>query len=265
MSAPLPSLPGGASAARAEYARRSSKEDLLSNATSTPSTPSPALPAIPAQSGGERGSQPYREMRDLTAPPASSSYSAAYSGANAPRLASSSPEHLHISHSATQLPSLVQPSPSKPAFTDSMTQLDSASLAPRSSTPNSSTAAALDADRERSLELERERERAVGLGLGRIEESPSAASLPPRQSENRSTPSRQDDREEEDSIPVGFDEGILKGLCELDVSTPPHTVTKRSIDLDDQQCGMPLLVDRMKQTMASCRVRLFLHCDREHY
>ncbi|KAL8279078.1 hypothetical protein RQP46_008536 [Phenoliferia psychrophenolica] len=43
-----------------------------------------------------------------------------------------------------------------------------------------------------------------------------------------------DPRSEEDVVPVAFDEGVLRNLCDLD-------------------CGMPLLLDRMKQGMASCR------------
>lgn len=36
-------------------------------------------------------------------------------------------------------------------------------------------------------------------------------------------------------VPVGFEEGTLRALCDLD-------------------CGFPLLMDRIKQSMASCRV-----------
>ncbi|WWD21201.1 hypothetical protein CI109_105685 [Kwoniella shandongensis] len=39
---------------------------------------------------------------------------------------------------------------------------------------------------------------------------------------------------QEDVIPVGFDEGILRGLCEVD-------------------CALPLLADRIKQSIASCK------------
>lgn len=51
-------------------------------------------------------------------------------------------------------------------------------------------------------------------------------------------------------VPVGFEEGTLRALCDLD-------------------CGFPLLMDRIKQSMASCRVSptqtlstSFLHCYR---
>ncbi|WWC63842.1 uncharacterized protein I303_106447 [Kwoniella dejecticola CBS 10117] len=39
---------------------------------------------------------------------------------------------------------------------------------------------------------------------------------------------------QEDVVPVGFDEGILRGLCEID-------------------CALPLLADRIKQSIASCK------------
>ncbi|RSH95110.1 hypothetical protein EHS25_000196 [Saitozyma podzolica] len=38
----------------------------------------------------------------------------------------------------------------------------------------------------------------------------------------------------DESVPVGFDEGILRGLCEMD-------------------CALPLLADRIKQSIASCK------------
>ncbi|GAA5852509.1 hypothetical protein JCM9279_003479 [Rhodotorula babjevae] len=41
-------------------------------------------------------------------------------------------------------------------------------------------------------------------------------------------------RAQEDLVPTGFDEGVLRALC-------------------DSDCGMPLLLERMKQSMASCR------------
>ncbi|BGP17900.1 Rho GTPase-activating protein [Rhodosporidiobolus nylandii] len=39
---------------------------------------------------------------------------------------------------------------------------------------------------------------------------------------------------QEDAVPTGFDEGVLRALCDMD-------------------CGMPLLLERMKQSMTSCR------------
>ena len=50
----------------------------------------------------------------------------------------------------------------------------------------------------------------------------------------------------ETAPPVGFDEGVLRGLCDLD-------------------CGMPLLLDRLKQTMASAKVSDVLRPLRELY
>ncbi|BGO95571.1 hypothetical protein NBRC10512_007828 [Rhodotorula toruloides] len=40
--------------------------------------------------------------------------------------------------------------------------------------------------------------------------------------------------QQEDLVPTGFDEGVLRALCDMD-------------------CGTPLLLERMKQSMASCR------------
>lgn len=59
-------------------------------------------------------------------------------------------------------------------------------------------------------------------------------------------------------VEPNFDEGVLRALCELDVrpslpnSAPP---THPSLFT---QCGVPLLLDRIKQSTVSCRVRLFL-------
>lgn len=63
-------------------------------------------------------------------------------------------------------------------------------------------------------------------------------------------------REEDMGIPVGFDEGVLRALCELDVSViHPDAAVWLCILTPALQCGMPLVFDRMKQSMASCRVR----------
>ncbi|KAK4700938.1 Rho GTPase-activating protein RGD1, partial [Phenoliferia sp. Uapishka_3] len=90
-----------------------------------------------------------------------------------------------------------------------------------------------------------------GLGLGSIAESEGGPRLPggsygSREGQNEgmrrasSSTARERLYGEEDLVPVGFDEGVLRGLCDLD-------------------CGMPLLLDRMKQSMASCReASLFL-------
>lgn len=42
-------------------------------------------------------------------------------------------------------------------------------------------------------------------------------------------------QQQQQVVPVGFEEGTLRALCDLD-------------------CGFPLLMDRIKQSMASCRV-----------
>ena len=48
-------------------------------------------------------------------------------------------------------------------------------------------------------------------------------------------------------VPVAFEEGTLRALCDLD-------------------CGFPLLMDRIKQSMASCRVSsaCSLRSDQKH-
>lgn len=52
-------------------------------------------------------------------------------------------------------------------------------------------------------------------------------------------------------VEPSFDENVLRALCELDVSFrwlhPPF-------DINLFQCGVPLLLDRIKQSMVSCRV-----------
>ncbi|WWC91012.1 uncharacterized protein L201_005952 [Kwoniella dendrophila CBS 6074] len=45
---------------------------------------------------------------------------------------------------------------------------------------------------------------------------------------------QQQQQQQEDVVSVGFDEGILRGLCEID-------------------CALPLLADRIKQSIASCK------------
>lgn len=57
-------------------------------------------------------------------------------------------------------------------------------------------------------------------------------------------------REKEDAVPVGFDEGILRGLCDMDVSREWLGLEGRA----DEQGSMNLLVDRIKQGIASCKV-----------
>ncbi|KAM0749509.1 RhoGAP-domain-containing protein [Meredithblackwellia eburnea MCA 4105] len=74
-----------------------------------------------------------------------------------------------------------------------------------------------------------------GLGLGSLQSDSTASqghSRRPSGYGNGAAPVHQDSHE--DLVPTGFDEGVLRSLCDLD-------------------CGMPLLLDRMKQGMASCR------------
>lgn len=59
----------------------------------------------------------------------------------------------------------------------------------------------------------------------------TAPELPPRQPSLLSIQSRTGGV---DTVPTGFDEGALRALCDMD-------------------CGTPLLLDRMKQSMTSCR------------
>ena len=56
-------------------------------------------------------------------------------------------------------------------------------------------------------------------------------------------------------VEPGFDESVLRALCDLDVSVMclgymPHSTSPPS----PIKCGVPLLLDRIKQSMISCRV-----------
>jgi hypothetical protein len=61
-------------------------------------------------------------------------------------------------------------------------------------------------------------------------------------------------------VEPGFDESVLRALCDLDVSVvrldyvPHSTSPPFSI-----KCGVPLLLDRIKQSMISCRVSCRRH------
>lgn len=57
--------------------------------------------------------------------------------------------------------------------------------------------------------------------------------------------------EKGDAVPVAFDEGVLRGLCEMDVSWADSTGYIVSTEI---QGALPLLVDRIKQSIASCKV-----------
>ena len=67
-------------------------------------------------------------------------------------------------------------------------------------------------------------------------------------------------RDKEDAVPVGFDEGILRGLCDMDVSALTFpVVVKKGLKLAramlSVQGSLPLITDRIKQSIASCKVR----------
>lgn len=68
----------------------------------------------------------------------------------------------------------------------------------------------------------------AGLSL-----DPSQQQSAPGPSSSSSTAQQQ--QQQSQIVPVGFEEGTLRALCDLD-------------------CGFPLLMDRIKQSMASCRV-----------
>lgn len=63
-------------------------------------------------------------------------------------------------------------------------------------------------------------------------------------------------RDKEDAVPVGFDEGILRGLCEMDVSLDGPDATDGCPDGEGltEQGSLPLITDRIKQSIASCKV-----------
>jgi hypothetical protein len=66
-----------------------------------------------------------------------------------------------------------------------------------------------------------------GLNMASLALDPQASSSVPQNNQQKA---RQ-------VVPVGFEEGTLRALCDLD-------------------CGFPLLMDRIKQSMASCRVSI---------
>lgn len=55
-----------------------------------------------------------------------------------------------------------------------------------------------------------------------------------------------------------FDENVLRALCDIDVSPIECKVRERGTQAHILfiQCGVPLLLDRIKQSMVSCRVSL---------
>lgn len=88
----------------------------------------------------------------------------------------------------------------------------------------------------------------------------TAPELPPRQPSLLPIQSRTGGV---DTVPTGFDEGALRALCDMDVRSPFLSAAflscgVRTLGTDSRfehlQCGTPLLLDRMKQSMTSCRV-----------
>lgn len=59
----------------------------------------------------------------------------------------------------------------------------------------------------------------------------------------------------EDVVQPGFDEAILRALCDMDVSASSRRESSSmTIHTLLSQVGIPLLLDRIKQSMTSCRV-----------
>jgi len=65
--------------------------------------------------------------------------------------------------------------------------------------------------------------------------------------------------EEPPLIQAGFDEGVLRSLTGLDVRVLYYLSITIAVLSSAQQCGVPLLLDRIKQSMVSCRVRPHFH------
>lgn len=56
-------------------------------------------------------------------------------------------------------------------------------------------------------------------------------------------------------VEPSFDENVLRALCDLDVCFCPIVISLSSTAFLIQ-CGVPLLLDRIKQSMVSCRVSI---------
>jgi hypothetical protein len=56
-------------------------------------------------------------------------------------------------------------------------------------------------------------------------------------------------------VEPSFDENVLRVLCELDVSIFDRCLLPVNV-FASLQCGVPLLLDRIKQSMVSCRVSI---------
>ena len=61
---------------------------------------------------------------------------------------------------------------------------------------------------------------------------------------------------QEELVPTSFDESAIRVLCEMDVRI---TIFSPSHWLSSAQNGVQCMLDRIKQSMASCRVRIVLH------
>lgn len=55
-------------------------------------------------------------------------------------------------------------------------------------------------------------------------------------------------------VEPSFDENVLRALCDLDVRN--QAIFTRVCRSDSWQCSVPLLLDRIKQSMVSCKVNL---------
>lgn len=61
----------------------------------------------------------------------------------------------------------------------------------------------------------------------------------------------------EDVVQPGFDEAVLRALCDMDVRLFLYLLSRIQADIF-AQVGVPLLLDRIKQSMTSCRVCAFI-------
>lgn len=57
-------------------------------------------------------------------------------------------------------------------------------------------------------------------------------------------------------VDTGFDENILRALCDIDVAIPSLLLNDTTHMCNLFQCGTPLLLDRIKQSTTSCRVSI---------
>jgi hypothetical protein len=62
--------------------------------------------------------------------------------------------------------------------------------------------------------------------------------------------------DEPNMVEPSFDENVLRALCDLDVCPSVLIISCYWLNTLLTQCGVPLLLDRIKQSMVSCRVRI---------